>query len=75
MARKAMFATRSPKRKVPRAVARSVKDEAAALAFPVLDVACALVAKVHSQGERYVQQGRLIVLIGRAGAKNGTNSY
>jgi 4-hydroxy-3-methylbut-2-en-1-yl diphosphate reductase len=48
-------------------VARSVETEAAALGLPVLDATCPLVAKVHSQGERYVQQGRSIVLIGHAG--------
>ncbi|WP_026607682.1 4-hydroxy-3-methylbut-2-enyl diphosphate reductase [Methylocapsa acidiphila] len=48
-------------------VARSVEDEAAALGLPVLDATCPLVAKVHSQGERYVQQGRSVVLIGHAG--------
>lgn len=48
-------------------VARSVEEQAAALGLPVLDATCPLVAKVHSQGERYVQQGRAIVLIGHAG--------
>jgi 4-hydroxy-3-methylbut-2-enyl diphosphate reductase len=48
-------------------VARSVEDEAAALGLPVIDATCPLVAKVHGQGERYVQQGRSVVLIGHAG--------
>lgn len=48
-------------------VARSVEEEAAALGLPVLDATCPLVAKVHNQGERYVQHGRTIVLIGHAG--------
>ncbi|HUI20499.1 MAG TPA: 4-hydroxy-3-methylbut-2-enyl diphosphate reductase [Methylocella sp.] len=48
-------------------VARSVENEAAALGLPVLDATCPLVSKVHSQGERYVQQGRSVVLIGHAG--------
>lgn len=48
-------------------VARGVEEEAAALGLPVLDATCPLVAKVHSQGERYVQQGRSVVLIGHAG--------
>jgi 4-hydroxy-3-methylbut-2-en-1-yl diphosphate reductase len=47
-------------------VARSVEDEAAALGLPVLDATCPLVSKVHSQGERYVQQGRSVILIGHA---------
>jgi 4-hydroxy-3-methylbut-2-en-1-yl diphosphate reductase len=48
-------------------VARSVEEEAAALGLPVLDATCPLVAKVHNQGERYVKQGRSVVLIGHAG--------
>lgn len=47
-------------------VARSVEDEAAALGLPVLDATCPLVSKVHSQAERYVQQGRVVLLIGHA---------
>ena len=47
-------------------VARSVEDEALALKLPVLDATCPLVSKVHSQAERYVQQGRSLVLIGHA---------
>jgi 4-hydroxy-3-methylbut-2-en-1-yl diphosphate reductase len=48
-------------------VARTVEEEAAVLGLPILDATCPLVAKVHSQGERYVQQGRVVVLIGHAG--------
>lgn len=48
-------------------VARSVEEEAAALGLPVIDATCPLVSKVHSQGQRYVQQGRAVVLIGHAG--------
>jgi len=48
-------------------VARSVEEEAADLGLPILDATCPLVAKVHGQGERYVQQGRAVVLIGHAG--------
>jgi len=48
-------------------VARSVEEEAADLGLPILDATCPLVAKVHSQGERYVQQGRAVVLIGHSG--------
>jgi 4-hydroxy-3-methylbut-2-en-1-yl diphosphate reductase len=48
-------------------VARSVEEEAAALGLPILDATCPLVSKVHSQGQRYVQQGRNLVLIGHAG--------
>jgi 4-hydroxy-3-methylbut-2-enyl diphosphate reductase len=48
-------------------VARAVEEEATALGLPVLDATCPLVSKVHSQGQRYVQQGRTLVLIGHAG--------
>ena len=48
-------------------VARAVEEEAAALGLPVIDATCPLVAKVHGQGERYVEQGRAVVLIGHAG--------
>jgi 4-hydroxy-3-methylbut-2-en-1-yl diphosphate reductase len=48
-------------------VARSVEEEAADLGLPILDATCPLVAKVHGQGERYVQKGRAVVLIGHAG--------
>lgn len=48
-------------------VARAVEEEAAALGLPVIDATCPLVAKVHGQGERYVQKGRAVVLIGHAG--------
>lgn len=48
-------------------VARGVEDEAVSLGLPIIDATCPLVAKVHGQGERYVQQGRSVVLIGHAG--------
>jgi 4-hydroxy-3-methylbut-2-enyl diphosphate reductase len=48
-------------------VARRVEEEAAELGLPVIDATCPLVAKVHSQGERYVEEGRAVVLIGHAG--------
>lgn len=48
-------------------VARSVEEEAATLGLPVIDATCPLVAKVHNQGERYVGEGRSVVLIGHAG--------
>jgi 4-hydroxy-3-methylbut-2-en-1-yl diphosphate reductase len=48
-------------------VARTVEEEAASLGLPVLDATCPLVAKVHNQGERYIRQGRSVVLIGHAG--------
>lgn len=48
-------------------VAKSVEEEAATLGLPVIDATCPLVAKVHDQGERYVGEGRSVVLIGHAG--------
>ena len=48
-------------------VSRAVEEEAAILGLPVLDATCPLVAKVHNQGERYVEQGRTVILIGHAG--------
>ena len=48
-------------------VARTVEDDARARGLRVLDATCPLVAKVHGQGERYVAQGRVVILIGHAG--------
>jgi 4-hydroxy-3-methylbut-2-en-1-yl diphosphate reductase len=48
-------------------VARSVEVEARARGLRVLDATCPLVAKVHSQGKRYVAEGRQVILIGHAG--------
>ena len=48
-------------------VARSVEQEAVDRGLKVLDAPCPLVAKVHSQGSRYVAQGRTVILIGHAG--------
>ena len=48
-------------------VAKSIEEEAAARALPVLNATCPLVTKVHNQGKRYVGQGRRLILIGHAG--------
>jgi 4-hydroxy-3-methylbut-2-enyl diphosphate reductase len=48
-------------------VSRSVEDEADGRGLAVLDATCPLVSKVHSQGQRYIEQGRTVVLIGHAG--------
>ena len=48
-------------------VARRVEDEARARRLNVLDATCPLVAKVHGQGQRYVAQGRVVILVGHAG--------
>ena len=48
-------------------VSRVVEDEARRRGLAVLDATCPLVSKVHSQGQRYVEQGRTIILIGHEG--------
>ena len=48
-------------------VARTVEQEAADRGLPVLDATCPLVAKVHHQGQRYLAQGRAVILVGHAG--------
>ncbi len=48
-------------------VASLVEDEAEARNLPVIDATCPLVSKVHSEGQRYANQDREIVLIGHAG--------
>lgn len=48
-------------------VARSVEQEAQRRGLSVLDATCPLVSKVHLQGQRYVDQGRAVILIGHAG--------
>jgi 4-hydroxy-3-methylbut-2-enyl diphosphate reductase len=44
-----------------------VEVEAAGRGLAVLDATCPLVSKVHHQGQRYVDQGRIVILIGHAG--------
>ena len=48
-------------------VPQTVVNDAARRGLPVLDATCPLVSKVHSQGKRYVGQGRTLILIGHAG--------
>jgi 4-hydroxy-3-methylbut-2-en-1-yl diphosphate reductase len=48
-------------------VARKVEDDARLRGLSVLDATCPLVSKVHMQGQRYVDQGRTVILIGHAG--------
>lgn len=48
-------------------VSRAVQEEAARRGLHVLDATCPLVSKVHNQGNRYVRQGRHVILIGHAG--------
>ncbi len=48
-------------------VAKRVEDAARDLWLPVIDATCPLVAKVHSEGRRYVAQGREVILVGHAG--------
>jgi 4-hydroxy-3-methylbut-2-enyl diphosphate reductase len=48
-------------------VASAVEDAAERRGLPVIDATCPLVSKVHSEGQRYANQGREIILIGHAG--------
>ncbi|HUD25906.1 MAG TPA: 4-hydroxy-3-methylbut-2-enyl diphosphate reductase [Burkholderiaceae bacterium] len=48
-------------------VAREVEQDAERRRLSVLDATCPLVSKVHMQGQRYVDQGRTVILIGHAG--------
>jgi 4-hydroxy-3-methylbut-2-en-1-yl diphosphate reductase len=48
-------------------VSRAVENDAKVRGLSVLDATCPLVAKVHSQGQRYIDQGRSVILIGHAG--------
>jgi 4-hydroxy-3-methylbut-2-enyl diphosphate reductase len=48
-------------------VARRVEQDAEHRGLSVLDATCPLVSKVHIQGQRYVDQGRTVILIGHAG--------
>jgi len=48
-------------------VSRAVENDAKIRELSVLDATCPRVAKVHSQGQRYIDQGRRVILIGHAG--------
>jgi 4-hydroxy-3-methylbut-2-enyl diphosphate reductase len=48
-------------------VSRAVEDDAQIRGLSVLDATCPLVAKVHKEGQRYVDHGRTVILIGHAG--------
>ena len=48
-------------------VSRAVEKDAEARGLSVLDAVCPLVAKVHHEGQRYIDQGRSVILIGHAG--------
>ena len=48
-------------------VSRAVEDDAEARGLSVLDAVCPLVARVHLEGQRYINQGRIVILIGHAG--------
>jgi len=48
-------------------VSRAVEEDAEARYLAVLDAVCPLVAKVHHEGQRYIDQGRTVILIGHAG--------
>ena len=48
-------------------VSRAVELDAEKRGLSVLDAVCPLVAKVHHEGQRYLDQGRVVILIGHAG--------
>ncbi len=48
-------------------VGRAVEDEAGQRTLHVIDATCPLVTRVHLEGQRFVRQGREVVLIGHAG--------
>src|SRR3974377_1505116 len=48
-------------------VSRDVEQDAEERGLAVLDAVCPLVAKVHLEGQRYLDQGRIVILIGHAG--------
>jgi 4-hydroxy-3-methylbut-2-en-1-yl diphosphate reductase len=48
-------------------VSKTVQADARSRELSVLDATCPLVKKVHKEGNRYVAQGRALVLIGHAG--------
>jgi 4-hydroxy-3-methylbut-2-enyl diphosphate reductase len=48
-------------------VSRAVEMDAEARSLSVLDAVCPLVAKVHHEGQRYLDQGRIVILIGHSG--------
>jgi 4-hydroxy-3-methylbut-2-enyl diphosphate reductase len=48
-------------------VSSAVENAAARRDLPVIDATCPLVSKVHSEGQRYANQDREIILIGHAG--------
>jgi 4-hydroxy-3-methylbut-2-enyl diphosphate reductase len=48
-------------------VSRAIKEDAEERGLAVLDAVCPLVAKVHHEGQRYIDQGRVVLLIGHAG--------
>jgi 4-hydroxy-3-methylbut-2-enyl diphosphate reductase len=48
-------------------VSRAVENDAGTRGLSVLDATCPLVAKVHKEGQRYIDNGRTVILIGHAG--------
>lgn len=48
-------------------VSQAIKTEAARKQLRVIDATCPLVAKVHTQAQRYVQRGFALIMIGHAG--------
>jgi 4-hydroxy-3-methylbut-2-enyl diphosphate reductase len=48
-------------------VSHAVEIDAERRGLSVLDAVCPLVAKVHHEGQRYLDNGRIVILIGHAG--------
>ena len=48
-------------------VSRAVENDAEVRGLSVLDAVCPLVARVHLEGQRYIDQGRTVILVGHAG--------
>lgn len=48
-------------------VSRRIEQEAEERGLFTIDATCPLVSKVHNQGNRFVQQGRQVILIGHQG--------
>jgi 4-hydroxy-3-methylbut-2-enyl diphosphate reductase len=48
-------------------VSQAVADEAAKRRLPVIDATCPLVAKVHTEGQRYAKRDYEVILIGHEG--------
>jgi len=48
-------------------ISRTVEEDAGTRGLIVLDAVCPLVAKVHHEGQRYIDNGRVVILVGHTG--------